>query len=887
MKTLCCVSLLSLLSASTLFADSDTLLWNNGEATSDDWFATGLWTPTTSERPLPAAGDTATIVGQGGNTVAISQDAEVGHLTLGRVDFVSAGTPATLTLDTGDDSVSAVHAYSNVLFGASSEANLVLELANPATFTTHNVFSKTTGMTFYFHSKITGGTKEAPCDLTFTKTGVGWTQGQYFLCNPNNDFCGDIYLVNNGSDSSIRFMVGNGNNATDSMLGDPANVIHVNSGTILFWSRGDSAGLRHRIEGNGTVHGCNYDASWNMFKGGALTLGDGCVLAPCTASSIYSTLSITTKNNEGNGSLSMDPNTTFLFDVSNTKNDSFKITTVNGLNIVGKIVFNEQEEIDVGTTWTLFTIPAGAGTVTWAPSEVPEGYSFKTEGNNTDGWTISATKLKAGASVQNLTTDMIGPTIATVHADVLDLSPTGDATLRVYYGTTDGGEDPAAWDNVATYPDTVSAIGTYSLPISGLTLGETYYVRHSVENSAGENFSLDVVTFTTVAASTPDVFTWRATNDVWSADVWSIETPRARKVPGYAGDKIFIPVGGTSWNVYGVSRTINLDDDYSIGNMEIQHGSGSTVTILAPTVDATLTFDTGSATATNQVLSTGQLNGLTFGSDTDNHLTVALAQAVHFNRTSAYNYSIVFRCPVIGGTVEAPTPLILESQGDEYCHLYFHLMNPLNTFLGDLTVGSTTSNKSTSELRVGGDSTPSQDSMLGAASNAIMLRNNATLRYYAESGTPAICRRSISGEGTILCNKDLDLTDEARLAPCSKFGDGFGTLTVNAASIETDPATTFAVDWSTEEESTECDAFVFKATSPLTLQGVVEVATVPEAIVDVGEKRAFATVDAGAGALTCNLKARPAFLVRAEGDAENGWTLYLEKVPAGTLLMLR
>ncbi len=877
-------ALVALCLPAAALADPDTLLWNNGTAASDSWHAVGIWTPTSSARTLPEAGDTARIAGEGTSTVAISQNATAGHLSLGRTDFVSAGTPATLTLDTGDGSPSAVNLYSNVLFGAAAgESNLALSLANPVTFKTFNVFNKTTTMTAYFHTKITGGSAASPCDITFTKSGVDWTQGQYFFSNAANDFRGDITLVNVGGNSGIRFMVGHGGNATDSMLGDPANVVHVYSRATLYWNKGDAAGLRHRVEGNGTVQGCNYDATWNSYNNSGMVLGDGCVLAPCTESSDYGTLNVVAK-----GTLGIDANATFLFDVSNAKADAFKITTTKDLVVAGKIVFNEQETIGTGTTWTLFTIPAGAGSVTWSPSSVPDGYSFKLDGNNTDGWTVTATKLKPGASVQNLAVDELGETSATVHADVLSLTPDGSVTLRAYYGTTDGGENPSAWDHVEVYPDAISAIGVYSRQISGLTLGDTYYVRHSVANSAGENFSLDVVSFTTVATTTPDVFTWRSTNDVWSAPdpMWTTDTPYARKVPGYPGDKIFIPVGGASWDVYGVSRTINLDGDRSVGNIEIQHGSGSYVTFLAPATPSTLTFDTGSATATNQILSTGQLKGLTFGAAVDDSLSLALAQPLHIDRTSAYDYTINVYSPVSGGAEAAPTPILVESHGDEYCHLYLHLMNPLNSFTGDFTIGSTTDNKSTTEVRVGGSSAPSQDSMLGAAANTVTLRNNATLRYYAASGAPAVCTRSISGNGTVICERGLSFTSEASLAPSHKLGpaSGFGTLALSASPLSIDPAVRFAIDVSAEEDAG--DRIAITTTGAFTLAGTFTVEGPADAApFTVGTRR---TVGSVIGASSCTVAAKAAgWKILAEESDESAWTLVAEKVPDFLLILIR
>lgn len=880
-----------------LHADPDTFLWNNGVAASGDWYGAGAWTPTASARAYPEAGDTATIPGDSQTTcqITLSGNAAVGNINCGRTDFLSAGSPATLTLDNGG-AASVFNPTHSMYFGTQGETDLALALANPVTLQVENSYSADNNtrrtIRVYLYSKITGGTAEAPCDITFSKNGTDWTSGNFFIANADNDFRGDITLAGpSGGNSSIDLLVGFGGTAEDSMLGDPANVIHLNPRTTLDWHRDATIGLRRRVEGNGTVKGCTYDTQYNWFKGYDLLLGDGCVLAPSAGASPYGKMSVTTHGtNNSKGKLTIHANATFLFDVSNANGDSFSITTANGLDLTGKIVVNEQETITPGTAWTFFTIAAGAGSVAWNPSEIPENYAFKLDGNNTDGWTVTATKLKPGAAVQNLAVDGIGETNAIVHADVLNLAPTGDATLRVYYGTTDGGENPAAWQQVATYPATVTALGVYDTPITGLTLGETYYVRHSVENTLGENFSLDVVSFTTIATATPDVFTWRSTNDVWSAPdpMWTTDTPRARKVPGYAGDKIRIQPGGNAWNDNtGASRAITVDRDVSVGNIDIQNGNGCTVSFVAPGAPATLTFDSGSATATNLVYNNGLLPNLDFGTAGGDNLTVALAQPLCIRFGSAYDHNAHLYAPVTGGSADWPFALHFDTPGNEWTHVYAYLLNPANSFVGDILVGSfPSSNQATTELRIGTDSIPTQDGMLGAAGNRLVMGYRATVRYYASNEAPAEVHRAILGTGTVACSKALSLGADAVLAPASPAGSEFDTIMVSAATLTTDPATTFAVDWSTEEGATACDAFQFNVTSALTLNGRVEVTPQPEAAIPVGERRAFATVAASAGTFSSKLKG-PGFVVKTEGNSENGWTLYLEKVPESTTILVR
>lgn len=859
-------------------ARSDTYRWT--ENATDAWNNSNVWIPA----GIPDVGDTADIFGV--CVVNLSGDCHVGHMTLGKATFSGvSGSGDALLLDTGDGSASAVNVYSNVLFGANTAAqDFRLTLCNPVTFKTYHKFDTTTTVTVYFHEAITGGTPSAPCDITVTKANVGWTNSQYFFSNPDNAFCGDLHLVTpTGNSNLLRVMFGHGNvAATDSMLGHPSNVIHIAPSCVLFWNRGDADGIRHKVVGNGTLQGCSYDPTWNSFNNGGMVLGDGFELAPRADSSDFATFTVVAK-----GTFTVNTNATFRFDVSTTTSDKVNITTTKPLDFNGTIVLDEAEAIPADTSWTLFSIAAGAGSVTWNPFSVPEGYSFKLVGNNTDGWTVTATKLKFGANVQSLTTGEIGDTYATTHADVVSLTPTGSATLRAYYGTTDGGDNPAAWDAVIVYPESVTALGTYDIALSNLVVDTTYYVRHSAENSAGENFASAPDVFTTRAWSMPDVFTWEATNDVWSADVWSIDTPSARHIPGYPGDKIVFPET-TRYPTAGISKEITLDCNASVGMIEIQPSYNAYNRIVGCGTPAELTFDMGSATMTNLVTSNGQTSGFVIGTaGTDDGLTMRLAGPIHFLRQQAWAYSVELNAPISGSG-----DIFLESQGDEYCHLYFSLLNALNTFRGDLVIGSLTDHKSTSELRVGSTSIPANDSMLGDPANTITLRNLGSIRYYSPSGEAVSCMRTIRGEGGIGAYRNdnnlapLTLGSSARLEPEAKDGTGYGTLTLKASSIDMDPGATFALDLSAAD-TTVGDRIAFDTASAFALGGTF-VLTPDEGHVAPGTTWTIGSVTHALSVSVAGCKGN-GFRIYAEPveGEESSWLLYAEKLPLGTLFQIR
>ena len=204
---------------------------------------------------------------------------------------------------------------------------------------------------------------------------------------------------------------------------------------------------------------------------------------------------------------------------------------------------------------------------------------------------------------------LIGETNAVVSVNAATIDPDGVATLRVYYGTTDGGDVPAAWDAFMSYP-VITQTGGYSIQIDGLTLGETYSYRHSISNSFGEVFSLGGVnTFTTVTYSTPDTFTWTVVNDQWfGEDVWTPVSLNARQHPGFAGDNIIFWMGGGTWyDDRGLDRQVNLDQDATVGTLAI-YGGKSTLLFTATNNPAVLTFDAGED-VTNQIFTGHPITG--------------------------------------------------------------------------------------------------------------------------------------------------------------------------------------------------------------------------------------------------------------------------------------
>ncbi len=101
---------------------------------------------------------------------------------------------------------------------------------------------------------------------------------------------------------------------------------------------------------------------------------------------------------------------------------------------------------------------------------------------------------------------------ATYAGDVVETGGEGP-NVTVYYGTTDGGLNAAAWQNSI---DVGLQFGTFSTPLTGLAPSTTYYVTARAVNSAGEDWAEPSLSFTTPALTLPAV-TSNAASDVSSA----------------------------------------------------------------------------------------------------------------------------------------------------------------------------------------------------------------------------------------------------------------------------------------------------------------------------------------------------------------------------------
>ena len=120
-------------------------------------------------------------------------------------------------------------------------------------------------------------------------------------------------------------------------------------------------------------------------------------------------------------------------------------------------------------------------------------------------YSTGATNIPA---VTNLPASGIGATAATLNGRVLSTGGQFPA-VKIYYGKTDGGTNPAAW---TTNVSLGLQGGLFAATVSNLTASTTYYYAAVATNSAGITWASPSQSFTTPAASLAAVTNLPASN---------------------------------------------------------------------------------------------------------------------------------------------------------------------------------------------------------------------------------------------------------------------------------------------------------------------------------------------------------------------------------------
>lgn len=140
-------------------------------------------------------------------------------------------------------------------------------------------------------------------------------------------------------------------------------------------------------------------------------------------------------------------------------------------------------------------------------------YFTATATNSTGaGWAAPArsfvTLTAAAPAVTNLPATGIAAGIATLNGQVLNTGNQWPA-VTVYYGTTDGGTNPAAWSSQIS--EGIQS-GIFTAPLTGLAPGTQYYFAVMVANSAGTAWGGPTKSFTTLPLTRVPVVTYHYDN---------------------------------------------------------------------------------------------------------------------------------------------------------------------------------------------------------------------------------------------------------------------------------------------------------------------------------------------------------------------------------------
>ncbi|MDA7881931.1 lamin tail domain-containing protein, partial [Akkermansiaceae bacterium] len=228
-------------------------------------------------------------------------------------------------------------------------------------------------------------------------------------------------------------------------------------------------------------------------------------------------------------------------DVTSTGGENPNVTIYYGPTDEGTNAVGWQGSVSLGAI-------SGTGTAQVAGLSNGTTYYFRAFASNSGGnsWAPSSgsftTPTAVPASVINRSATNITGSSARLEGTVTN---TGSDTpsLVFYYGTSDGGTNPAAWDqNTSAGSDD----GDFSKTVSLLVPETTYYFRARATNSAGMSWAPDTQSFTTTSATALGV----VINEVhYDADP---KTEDAEFVELYnAGD---LAVDLSAWSLVGVGN---------------------------------------------------------------------------------------------------------------------------------------------------------------------------------------------------------------------------------------------------------------------------------------------------------------------------------------------
>ena len=889
---------------------ADTFTWKGGTAA---WYGSGNWTPTDTERTEPGIQGDKVYIPSGGQ-VELDGTASVDFLRLTSAKVSTGeGTGKLVARSADGTSYARFEFYNNAYIGvtAADGANLTLELQSPLFMSAAQGGAKTNRGILY--CKVTGGSAENPKPIRISKSEAGYNYGFHFFANADNDWVGDVELYAPHGNDNIAFETYLGFadvSATDSMLGNPANEILFDyfvaqwksgQGTYgenrLYLNNIDSEGLKRKVHGTGIIGGQTRNASFTV-AACPLVLGEGFMADPAlykqgVKESDYGTQGIT------GSSITMKPGALLVFDVDidakgNLKYDRILFTSSAApFELTGSIVVREAKPLEEGTVIPAMTLAASAPSCTINPSAITPGWECSAVEDEAGGWTLNLVKAKSEPVVQAGGSSELGPDTATVSANVVSLGSAGVGELVVYYGQTDGGLDVSAWSGRVSYGE-ISAAGAYQVTLSNLALGY-YFFRPAVIVNGTATLAELSGTFETVPVATPSSFVWRRIESNWDEDgdgavPWErLSQVYARKVPGYAGDRIRFELWGY-WNSnnidYGSNAVLRLDHDVAIGNIDVTGGYGHHIRFLAESGTPVFSFDNNGQPSIFEIDAASEVS---FGAQ-DNSLVMNLNNPVTIRRGGSYGFNLNFYAQITGGDSEHPSDLIIEQNANEWGNLYGRLLNSANTFTGNIILKRV--NKGYLTFYVGSAAYPAENGMLGADSNEIRMSNGPTLVFCGSSTVVPSCSRTVRGRGTLTArNGDnkmaLALGSAAVLAPCGDNDAGYGTMAVAATTLADDAGTTYAIDIDATDTAV-ADVLDFTGSSFERLNGRFTVTPSDETVkIPIGATWTIGKLPSGFSADVRFVSGNKNFTVHSAENESGEMVIVAERRQAGTMIIVR
>jgi autotransporter-associated beta strand protein len=281
----------------------------------------------------------------------------------------------------------------------------------------------------------------------------------------------------------------------------------ISAGTLVLGTGGSLASTNFNV-GAGAIFDVSAINGFGLAANQSL-MGSGTVTGSV---SMVASSKIFAGTDAGIGTLTFDNSLNFAFgascyfDLSSSANGANDEIILNGASIF----FNcsgASVGIKCGSTldqndYTLFNVTDPSSTIIGSFQSSPiwtgtvpanaANYSIITAGNKVLlHYNTGTTNVP---TVANLAATAIKSTSATLNAQVL--STGGELpTARIYYGTTDGGNNPAAWANIVSLG---TQTGLFAAPVASLLGNTTYYFAASASNSAGVAWAASSLSFTTL-----------------------------------------------------------------------------------------------------------------------------------------------------------------------------------------------------------------------------------------------------------------------------------------------------------------------------------------------------------------------------------------------------